>query len=282
MMGKITIKALQCGTFGLDRDALLAGAQLNVYNKNKQREWYNCPSFTYVIDHPDGKMLFDASIWRGWQEEWPQEWIDTTDYTNASDEEYFEARLKQLKLEPSDFKYVFLSHLHSDHAGNARLFAGTDAKILVHEKELTGVAQLEADGKNAHNFFLSSDYSVSGLKYTTLYGDQEIMKGIRAISLPGHTWGTMGLMIELEHSGTIILSGDSLYLADSYHTGNGAMIDNNRDEWRQSLNKIKLLQKAYDAMIIPGHDHNVIHHKCSCHPLREESKLRLWPDSLYD
>lgn len=281
-MGNITIKPLQCGTIGLDRDALLAGPKLSIHNKNKQREWYACPSFTYVIDHPDGKMLFDASIWRGWQEEWPQEWMDTSEYHNTSDEEYFESRLKQLKLDPSDFKYVFLSHLHCDHAGNARLFAGTDAKILVHEKEFTGVAQLEAEGKTAHNFFLSSDYSVSGLKYTTLYGDQEIMKGIRAISLPGHTWGTMGLMVELEHSGTIILSGDSLYLADSYHTGNGSMIDHNRDEWRQSLNKIKLLQKAYDAMIIPGHDHNVIHHECSCHPLKEESKLRVWPEALYD
>jgi N-acyl homoserine lactone hydrolase len=281
-MGKITLKTLQCGHLGQDRDALIAGAKMNIYNRDQKREWYACPCFSYVIDHPDGKILFDSSVYKGWQNEWPQEWQDVADYTETKDEEFFESRLKQLNLDPSDFKYVFLSHMHSDHVGNARLFAGTKAQVLVHEDELKGVANLEAEGKNEWNFFLSADYSVSGIKYTSLYGDQEIMKGIRAISLPGHTWGTMGLMIELEQSGTIILSSDAVYLDESYYTATGAMIDINRDNWRRSLNKLKLLHKTHDAMIIPGHDHNVIHHKCSSHPLKHESKLRVWPDGQYD
>lgn len=281
-LSKISIRTLQCGAIGLDRDALVAGGKMTVNNRDKKRDWYQCPSFTYVIDHPEGKILFDASMYRGWQEEWPEEWLETSDYTGTTDEEFFESRLKQLNLDPSDFKYVFLSHLHTDHCGNARLFSGTDTRILVHEEELKGVANLEADGKDAWKFFLSSDYSVSGLKYTTLYGDQEILKGIRSISLPGHTWGTMGLMVELEHSGTIILSSDSLYVADSFETGMGSMLDLDRDKWLTSVNKLKLLQKGHDAMIIPGHDHKVIHHNCSCHPLKEEKKLRVWPEAQYD
>jgi N-acyl homoserine lactone hydrolase len=283
-MTKISIKALHCGNIGLDKDALVSGPyNLNKNRRQAEREWYACPSFSYVIEHPDGKILFDASIYRGWQNEWLPEWQIGGDYSETKDEEFFEARLKQIGLDPSDFKYVFLSHLHTDHCGNARLFAGTPAQILVHERELTGVANLEAEGKNAWNYFLSTDYSVSGLKYTPIYGDMEIMKGIRAISLPGHTWGTMGLMVELEHSGTIILSSDSLYVKESYGPpATGAMLDMDRTEWLRSVNKLKLLQKAHDAMIIPGHDHNVIHHECSCHPLREESKLRIWPESWYD
>jgi N-acyl homoserine lactone hydrolase len=283
-MSGITIKTLHCGNMGLDKDALVEGPNnLTASRRQAQREWYACPSFSYVINHPDGRILFDASVYRGWQNEWPMAWQESADYSETSDEEFFEARLKQMNLDPSDFKYVFLSHMHSDHCGNARLFAGTNAQILVHEKELSGVANLEADDKNAWNFFLSADYSVSGLKYTTLYGDMEIMKGIRAISLPGHTWGTMGLLVELEHSGTIILSSDALYVKESYGPpASGAMIDWDRAEWLKSVNKLKLLQKAHDAMIIPGHDHNVIHHNCSCHPLKDESKLRIWPEAFYE
>lgn len=284
MSNNIRVKVLHCGDIGLDKEALVVGPHaLTSGRRQAQREWYACPSFSYIIEHPDGNMLFDASIYRGWQQEWPEAWQQVADYSETADEQFFEARLKQAGYDPADFKYVFLSHMHTDHCGNVRLFKGTNTQLLVHEDELQGVADLEADGKDAWKFFLSADYSVSGVKYTPIYGDMEILKGIRAISLPGHTWGTMGLMLELDHCGTIILSSDSMYVHETVGPpAAGSMIDLDRSQWESSINKLRLLQKAHDAMIVPGHDHTVVHHSCSCHPLKEESQLRIWPQAHYN
>jgi hypothetical protein len=37
------------------------------------------------------------------------------------------------------------------------------------------------------------------------------MRGVRLIHLPGHSPGSMALLVELDHAGSVLLTGDALY-----------------------------------------------------------------------
>jgi glyoxylase-like metal-dependent hydrolase (beta-lactamase superfamily II) len=241
----------------VDRDLLLTGhpeTMLMKSNHAKSKIWCKIPSFTYLIDHPDGKMLFDASISQRWQQEWLPEWQELAPWEHT-EEELFENALKGHKLGPEDIDYLFLSHLHTDHAGNARLFKTSGAKILVHDDEFTAAANRKVD----EHFFLNLDYDIPGAKYNLLPGDVEIMKDVFAVSLPGHTPGTMGLMVHLDRSGTIILTSDACYMKESYDSEVGSIISADLVRWGQSMRKLKMLARCHQATIIPGHDHNICH-----------------------
>ena len=44
-------------------------------------------------------------------------------------------RLAELDIAPADIKYVINTHLHFDHAGNAQMFKGTNARLVCSDKE---------------------------------------------------------------------------------------------------------------------------------------------------
>ena len=269
-MKGIKITPMQHGYMNVDRDLLLTGhpsSLLMKSNHTKNKVWCEAPSFTYLIEHPDGKMIFDASISRHWEDEWLPDFQELAPWV-YTEKQLFENMLKASKLGPEDIDYLFLSHLHTDHAGNARLFAGTDTKLLVQDKEFTTAANREEDGE----FFLKVDYDIPGARFTLLPGDAEIMKDVHAISLPGHTSGTMGLMVHLEHSGTIILTSDACYMKESYDDEVGSLISADLATWKQSMRKLKMLARAYNATVIPGHDHRVCH-EGDC-PIGHEDTMR--------
>ena len=44
---------------------------------------------------------------------------------------------------------------------------------------------------------------------TLVNGDEELMRGVRLIHLPGHSPGSMALLVELDHAGSVLLTGDA-------------------------------------------------------------------------
>ncbi len=272
-MRGIKIKPLFHGNMHCDKSLLLTGHPdllLTRTNHKKNSVWCETPSFTYIIEHPDGRMLFDASIHKHWEDDWLPEYKELAPYDDYTEEQQFEGALKAAGLGPEDIDFVFLSHLHVDHAGNAKLFdTANTTQILCHEDEYAAAANMEKD----EHFFLRGDYDVPGLRFSTLPGDIEIMKDIHAISLPGHTAGTMAVKIQLDNSGTIILTSDACYLKESYDDEVGSMIGASLEQWGQSMKKLKMMARAENATVIPGHDHKICHEGHA--PLRDEPKLRV-------
>jgi glyoxylase-like metal-dependent hydrolase (beta-lactamase superfamily II) len=83
----------------------------------------------------------------------------------------------------------------------------------------------------------------------------EIAKGVWLISLPGHTWGTMGMAVRLAHTGWVLMPSDALY----HHTNYGdpfvsGILNHDQERWAQSALKIRKLAETYDMTILPGHD----------------------------
>jgi glyoxylase-like metal-dependent hydrolase (beta-lactamase superfamily II) len=218
----------------------------------KSKTWYQCPSFGYIIDHPEGRVLWNTGISPNWSQEWVPDWQWMVDLQSVTPEVCLEARLKSLGLGPEDFKYVIQGHLHTDHAGGLRLFEQAGATLLVHEDEFNYVSKIQ----DAENFFNRKDWHfIFDKKPTLLYGDQEILKGVQVLSLPGHTPGTTGVLLQLDRTGSVLLTDDAMYTHDTYGPpAVGTPMTWDLPHWSNSIEKIRRVATEHDAFLFPGHD----------------------------
>ncbi|HLZ72144.1 MAG TPA: N-acyl homoserine lactonase family protein [Dehalococcoidia bacterium] len=258
-----TLRGLNLGYMGMDMGvmvyphanyALMAGGQ-----RAGALTWYQCPAQSYIIDHPDGRILWETGISTNWKAEWLPGWQYLVDLSAITPEMCLEARLKSVGMAPEDFKYVIQGHLHTDHAGGLRLFEDAGATIVCHEDEYKFVRGIET----ADAFFVRADWDFLGYKApVTTYGDQQILKGVWLISLPGHTPGTMGLLMKLDHTGWVLLTSDALYTHDSYGPpATGSPIVWNAELWARSVARLRRIATEHDAFVFPGHDETGIQHE---------------------
>ncbi|MFP5463725.1 MAG: MBL fold metallo-hydrolase, partial [Gammaproteobacteria bacterium] len=145
-MRGIKIRPLHHGNMHADLELLVTGhpdLMLTKTSHVKNKVWCEVPSFTFLIDHPDGRILFDAAIHRHWEDQWLPEYKALAPYDDYTEEQLLENTLKRNKLGPEDIDCVFLSHLHVDHAGNAKLWnTCPSTKILVHQDEYAAAANM--------------------------------------------------------------------------------------------------------------------------------------------
>lgn len=276
----IKLKGLELGGFGMDYEMLVfpnPNIVLHPGRKQGSKVWYQCPALAYIIEHPDGLILFETGISPKFEEEWLQDWLSTLDLSGLTSEDFLEAKLKSLGLAPEDFKYVIMGHLHCDHAGGLRLFENAGASIVVHEDEYKHVTQIQ----EAENFFVRRDWQFLGRKRPlTTYGDQEILKDLWLLSLPGHTPGTMGLMAKLNSTGWVLLTSDALYTHHAYGPpAVGSPITWSLEHWANSVEKLRRYGVAYDAFIFPGHGKTGIKHEKEATQLKE---IQFLPGHVYE
>lgn len=164
----------------------------------------------YIIEHPKGRMLWDAGLAEGLV---GQEPFTTPDGAfTVSRKDSVVTQLKELNLTPQDFDFIALSHTHFDHSGSASKFE--NATWLVQETEynfITSEAQKKGDNYPAianltQVKILKGDYDV--------FGDGAVI----IKSMPGHTPGHQVLFLKLEETGSVLLTGDLYHFQENRDT----------------------------------------------------------------
>jgi N-acyl homoserine lactone hydrolase len=249
---KVTI--IPCGAMSADLTWLLLApgrAMRRRQDKTQPAEWVSVPTHCVLVDTPDGRLLWDTSCPRDWEERWgPTGLQDFFPYDEVSDDEYLDSRFKQLDLTPGDIDYVVLSHLHFDHAGNAGLFKSTNAKLVCSDKEKEFAFGYDGPFTGAH---LKADYE--DLSFETVSGDTEFLPGVTLLQTPGHTPGQMSMKVDLADSGTMIFTSDAVYMGDSYGPPTvPAAIVNNLEQFYSSVEKIRGVAEQSNATVVFGHD----------------------------
>lgn len=268
----IRLRGLTLGNMGIDHEMLVfphPRYALSASRREGPKVWCQCPAISYVIDHPDGRVLWETGISTNFRVEWPQEWQQLIDLSEITPEVCLEG--------PEDFRYVVQGHLHCDHAGGLRLFEEAGATIVCHEDEHKFVSELET----ADFFYSRADWNFLGHKRPlTTYGDQEILKDLWLVSLPGHTPGTMGLLARLDHTGWVMLTTDALFTHESYGPPPvGSPIIWDKEKWARSVEKIRRIATNRNAFVLPGHDRKGIQHEGERFGIRD---IRFDPGAVYE
>ncbi|MFB9777415.1 MBL fold metallo-hydrolase [Brevibacterium otitidis] len=124
---EMKVHLLESGTMEADKTWLLL-APNTVIKKRKDRDdpipWTQVPTHAVLIDHPEGRILWDTGVPRDWEQRWAptgfQEFFPVIDDPEG-DSGYLDASLAQMELTPDDIDVLVLSHLHFDHAANAKM-----------------------------------------------------------------------------------------------------------------------------------------------------------------
>lgn len=111
---------------------------------------------------------------------------------------------------------LILSHLHFDHVGGLKYFAGTKGikNIIVAEDELLSACRSVYTGESGA--YVKSLFDVDGAVYKTITGEVHLADDITLFVQKSHTPGVIGMRLNTKSKGNIIVTSDTVYTRESY------------------------------------------------------------------
>lgn len=197
----------------------------------------------YVIRHGDRVLLWDT----GFPAAWKGQERDLGELTVKEDKTIAE-QLQQLGLKPADIDIVGISHMHSDHTGQASEFS--NAELLIGTKDFE-----ETKGKDDP----FGPWRKEGAKVHSAQGDVDVFGdgSVVALHLPGHTPDHMALLVKLA-SGPVLLTGDLYHSREAREKRGVPPFNTSREQTLRSMDKFEKLAKELGAKVIIQHEPNDI------------------------
>lgn len=179
--------------------------------------------------------------------------------TRSPDEEPGRA-LALAHLDPESVETVVISHLHWDHASNTHLFS--NARVLVQLDELEYARNplpIHYRGYEHPSIGLFPHY-IERTRFTCVDGDMQLQPGISLLATPGHTPGSMSVVVDTE-VGTVVVASDTVPLFENWESAEPGM-----RHWPTaeavSLSDLYASYERIDrlspALVLPGHDSRVL------------------------
>lgn len=247
----------------------------NSEQKERPSAWVPSPVTMFLVEHSQGLVLFDTGCHpEAMTARWDAGNRRRTPYTFSEDNLLLN-QLRQLGYGPDDVDFVVLSHLHEDHAGGLEFFR--HSKIFVSDEELSQTLRLYALNGEMGGYIRNDirAWLDAELNWVTISPEEAaypLMDGVTILNFgPGHAFGMLGLQVELEQSGTILLVSDAINTAENYGPPiryPGLAYDTRGYE--KTIRRIALIQRQTNAKLFFGHDE------------KQRENLRVWPAGYYE
>lgn len=228
------------------------------------------PINVYVIEHADGVVLFDTG----------QDRRSVTDPAyfpdgpagviyrrlarfRVDEDQTLTAGLARLGYRPADVTTAVISHLHQDHIGGVRDLPGAD--LLVSADEWRSLHRPLADARG----LLRDHIDLPGLRWSpvepTPLADPSLAPFTRGhdvfgdgslvlLPTPGHTHGSMSLLVRRADAHPLLLVGDLTYDVHAFEEGGTGGVGSRR-QLRKTRDKVLALRSNHPGMrILAAHD----------------------------
>jgi N-acyl homoserine lactone hydrolase len=195
----------------------------------------------FLIRHPRGTLLWDTGLKTSIAE-------SKEGVPNPVGQEFVDASLRDqlatLSLRPEDITFVSISHAHQDHSGNLNMF--TASTWLLNRAELESALKSPA---------ASSFSEVNKVKTKLLDRDEDVFGDglVRILQTPGHTPGHQSLLVRLEKSGAVVLSGDLAHSRENWEKHIVPSFNDSHDNTIASMKHVEDVLKENHARFIVQH-----------------------------
>lgn len=245
------------------------------------RSWVGAPINVFVVEHRDSLILFDAGL---------DPAISDTDYISSALGRFFLRRvfrfsigandalaqnLERLGLASGDVSKVVFSHLHFDHIGGVGEVPKAQLLVSTREWQQLSMPHPERDWILREHIELPGarwvqvDFSATDDPALSPFGVAHDLLGDRSLVLlptPGHTPGSMSMLVRTPGRPPLLLVGDLTYepamLTEDCLPG----VYSSAAELRDSFARVRALQEVMpDLVVLASHD-----------PSAEEALNRAW------
>ncbi len=228
-----------CGLINLDN---LAMFNLKAGESPVRQMFVPC----YLVEHPRGRLLFDGGL--------PKNVADSEDPVAIEGgslvyDRWIAEQLADMGLGPADIDFASYSHLHFDHAGAANAFLESD--VLMQKREWDG-----AFGEGASFTDTSLFNGLQHARVTFIDGDHDVFGdgSVRLVFTPGHTPGHQSLLLQLDNTGQILLSGDLYHTRANRALRRVPTFNSNEQQTLESMDRVEKLLAETGATLWIEHD----------------------------
>ena len=204
----------------------------------------------YLIRHAKGWMLWDS----GFSDSvaaMPDGLVAAGGALRAKMPKTLVSQLAEVGVKTTDITYIAFSHFHPDHSGNANLFP--NATLYIQETEYDAIF-----GPTPQKFgFNPATYDkLKGNPVVKLKGDFDVFAdgSVTILSTPGHTPGHQSLMVRLQRTGVVILSGDLAHFQSNWDNRRVPSMNFSGDQTTASMNKVAAIIVTEKAQFWINHD----------------------------
>jgi glyoxylase-like metal-dependent hydrolase (beta-lactamase superfamily II) len=200
----------------------------------------------YLIRHDRELMLWDTGL--------PKSLLGAafgTDVMSPTLSRTLVEQLAEIKVAPGDIGRVGISHYHFDHTGQAADFP--QATLLIGRADLEAL-KAAAPPSGADPTALKP-WLAGGAKVDPVDGDRDVFGdgSVRMLAMPGHTPGSLALLVELA-SGPVLLSGDVVHFQAQLPHNGVPPFNTNRADSLASIDRLKGIITATGAKLVIQHD----------------------------
>ena len=156
----------------------------------------------FLIVHPKGTMLWETGLNDAMFRR-PEGAGPNHDIVSKS----LQSQLAEVGYKPSDIQYLAMSHVHSDHSGNANDYAGSTWIVQRAERDFMFGGELPNTVRPNEFALLKNSKTMSIEGDHDVFGDGSVM----LISTPGHTPGHQSLLLKLKKKGSVMITGDLIH-----------------------------------------------------------------------
>lgn len=219
-----------------------------------------CPCISYLIesDAPDYPVRILVDSGPG-----DKEFASNPQGFFRTEEMKIENALRSYGYSTDDINCLIMTHLHWDHCFNLELFPGK--KIYVQRAEYEYALDPPAGGE-AINYvgpkagFTQPWWNIKD-QMVLVDGDVNLYSGIDLVTLPGHSIGFQGILVNTKE-GKYLIAGDCIPLLENWE-GNATQ-KHIPCGWHGDLKQVYATYDKIEALcdfVLPGHDIRVFEHQ---------------------
>jgi len=180
-------------------------------DKNPPRIWTKMPVYCVLIEHPEGKFIFDMGCdphINEFMKKIERHHVTSFPYIYTP-EQTLEHQLSLCNTKLEEIKAIILSHLHYDHVGNLPLFHGIDVYV--------NKADYESAIENGPAALYFDQYiKEPNVNFILIEDSFTLAEGIDIIALgSSHCAGLLGLLLHLQEQ-VLLFPSDILYSKENW------------------------------------------------------------------
>jgi N-acyl homoserine lactone hydrolase len=211
-------------------------------------------STCWLIRHGNEWLLWDTGVPQSTLND-PKGWSTLPKLIVYHLDKSITDQLATIGLKPGDISYVAISHTHGDHIGNVNLFP--DSTVLMQRAEYTWISSPDGPNDNVNQLkALARKLLGTPKNLKLLDGDTDVFGdgSVTLLSTPGHTPGHQSLLVHLNNSGFIILSGDVVHLKENFEKNTVPSLNTDKAASIASMDRIRRMIATYKAKLFINHD----------------------------